>query len=115
MRAVFAMSALLAFAAAPVLAHHGWGSYDAQNPVTLEGALTKVEYANPHVHVELASEGKAWEATLAPPFRMNARGISNVGLKTGMKVKLFGYPSREKQNEMRAEWIEVGDKRTQLR
>jgi hypothetical protein len=31
MRARFALLAALALAAAPALAHHGWGSYDATN------------------------------------------------------------------------------------
>lgn len=115
MRTYLLAATLCTAMATGVLAHHGWGSYDAQNPVTLEGALKTVEYANPHVHVELASGGKQWEATLAPPFRMDARGISQLGLKIGTSVKLYGYPSRQKPNEMRAEWIEVDGKRTELR
>lgn len=101
--------------AAPVLAHHGWGSYDAQNPVTIEGIVKRVEYANPHVHLDVAAGDKHWEATLAPPFRMDARGIGRGGLHVDMAVRLYGYPSRQNPGEMRAEWIEIAGKRTELR
>ena len=36
------------FAATPVLAHHGGGSFDLSKSVTYEGVLTKVELVNPH-------------------------------------------------------------------
>lgn len=111
----YLLTAMLLAGVVPVLAHHGWGSYDAQKPITLEGTLKRVEYSNPHVHVELTAGGSDWEATLAPPFRMNARGIAEAGIKTGMSVKLHGYPSRQNAREMRAEWIEIAGKRTELR
>ena len=40
--------ALLA-AGAPVLAHHGWGSFDQNLPVYIEGRVKRVEWRNPHV------------------------------------------------------------------
>jgi hypothetical protein len=58
----------------PARAHHGWGSYDAQNPITLKGPIKKIEFINPHVHVEMVVSGKEWELTFAPPFRMQSRG-----------------------------------------
>ena len=30
--------------AAPVLAHHGWGSYDASKPITITGAIKHSTY-----------------------------------------------------------------------
>ena len=37
----------IAALAAPVAAHHGWGSYDAANPVTVTGPITASKYENP--------------------------------------------------------------------
>ncbi len=108
--------AALAFALpAAALAHHGWGSYDAQNPVTLTGPVKTLEFANPHVHVDITSGGKDWELTFAPPSRMNSRGAVEALIKVGATVTAYGYPSRVKQGEMRAEWIEVAGKRYELR
>src|SRR5262245_33515124 len=39
----------LIFLGTPVFAHHGTGvSYDASNPITLQGTVTEFRYANPH-------------------------------------------------------------------
>ena len=97
------------------LAHHGWGSYDAQNPKTLAGPIRKIEFGNPHVHVDLESPEGLWEVTLAPPFRMNNRGAMAELLPVGKPIRAYGYPSREKPKELRAEWIEVDGKRFELR
>jgi hypothetical protein len=96
-------------------AHHGWGSYDAQNPQTLNGTVKAVAFGNPHVHVDLDVAGRTWEVTLAPPFRMQARGAEAQILAVGKPVIAHGYPSRVKPSELRAEWIEVDGSRFQLR
>jgi Family of unknown function (DUF6152) len=99
----------------PARAHHGWGSYEADRPVTLRGAIKAVRFGNPHVSIDLESEGKLWECTLAPPFRMNARGADEAFVKAGAEATLYGYPSRANPSEMRAEWIEMTGKRVELR
>ncbi|MBC7956933.1 MAG: hypothetical protein H7Y33_13820 [Cytophagales bacterium] len=38
---------------APVRAHHGWSSFDAERPLYLEGRAAKVTWRNPHAEVEL--------------------------------------------------------------
>jgi hypothetical protein len=96
-------------------AHHGWGSYDAANPLTLTGEIRKAEFINPHVHIDLATPGKMWEVTLAPPFRMDNRGAVASLLPVGKKVTAYGYASRVKEAELRAEWIEIDGKRIELR
>jgi Family of unknown function (DUF6152) len=106
---------VIALASLPAIAHHGWGSYDASNPVTLTGEIKKVEFGNPHVHVDLTTADKAWELTLAPPFRMENRGALPALLITGKSMKVYGYASRVKPGEMRAEWIEIDGKRIELR
>lgn len=108
------LAAPLAFPGA-TSAHHGWGSYDAQNPQTLNGTIRKLDFGNPHVHVDLAVGSAQWEVTLAPPFRMNNRGAIADLLPVGKTIRAYGYPSREKKGEMRAEWIEIDGKRYELR
>jgi hypothetical protein len=114
-RLVTLASAFAVAATLPALAHHGWGSYDAQNPVTLKGAIKTVEFINPHVHVDVDVSGKMWELTFAPPSRMNSRGAAANLLPVGKIITAYGYPSRVKEGEMRAEWIEIDGKRYELR
>lgn len=42
-----------ALLAAPVLAHHGWSSFDQDKPLYLSGTLTQVRWQNPHTEVML--------------------------------------------------------------
>ncbi len=42
-----------ALLAAPVLAHHGWSSFDQTKPLYLSGTLTQVRWQNPHPEVVL--------------------------------------------------------------
>lgn len=99
----------------PATAHHGWGGYDAANPVTLTGQIVRVAFENPHGTIWLQVEGRTLEIVLAPPFRMVNRGLQAAQLKVGESVTIMGYPHRTTPNEIRAEWIRVGQQVTQLR
>ena len=96
-------------------AHHGWGSYDAGRKLTIAGAVQSADWQNPHVMVVVAQESKRWDAVLAPPFRMSARGLEPDMIKPGTTVMLEGYPSTRVETEMRAERIVVGGKTFELR
>ncbi len=97
------------------LAHHGWGSYDASKPFTIRGQVENLRWQNPHVHVEVRHQGAIWEAVLAPPFRMDARGLKPDMIKAGTTITLEGYASTRVEREMRAESITVTGKTVELR
>ena len=97
------------------LAHHGWGSYDAGKKLTIAGSVESTDWQNPHVMIVVSHENKKWDAVLAPPFRMSARGLEPDMIKPGTAVTLEGYPSTRAEAEMRAERIMVGGKTFELR
>ncbi len=99
----------------PALAHHGWSEYDSSRELKLTGTIAESGYEHPHGHIKLVTPGKTWTAVLAPPSRMNARGLSPGALKAGSTVTVVGYAHRNKPGEMRAERIIVGDKTIELR
>lgn len=99
----------------PVFAHHGWSEYDNARELKLTGTIAESGYEHPHGHIKLATPGKTWVAVLAPPSRMNARGLPPEDLKIGATVTVVGYPNRSKPEEMRAERIIVGSKTVELR
>ena len=109
----FTLAAVVAPGAAS--AHHGWGSYDANKAFTISAPVESLACTDPHAHVMLKYQGATWEATLAPLFRMQARGLSQDMLKPGTMVAVEGYPSTQKQHEMRAERITVAGKSVELR
>jgi hypothetical protein len=109
------LAAAAAFAALPAAAHHGWSEYDASTALELTGKIVASGYEHPHGHVRLEAPGKTWHVVLAPPSRMQARGLPSEQLKPGATVTVEGYAHREKKEEMRAERIRVGDKTVELR
>lgn len=110
---VLATAALLL--PAPALAHHGWGSYEADKPMTVEAAIDDITLSNPHGVMTVSHGGRRWEVTLAPLSRMTLRGATPAVVVKGKKVKAYGYPRRDGTAEMRAEWIEIDGRRFELR
>jgi hypothetical protein len=101
--------------AGAAFAHHGWGSYDAGKIFTIRSPVENLKWENPHVHIDVKHQGAVWEAVLAPPFRMDTRGLKPEMLKAGAMVIVEGYPSTKVEREMRAERINVGGKIFELR
>lgn len=112
---LIAALALAAVPSLPAMAHHGWSEYDSSKELKLAGTIAESGYEHPHGHIKLVTPGKTWLAVLAPPSRMNARGLPPSDLKKGAKVTVIGYPNRNKPEEMRAERIIVGGKTVELR
>jgi hypothetical protein len=111
-----ALAALaLATAASPALAHHGWSSYDASKVMAIEGPILAARYGFPHATIQLEHDGRRWEIVLAPPTRMQARGLPEAAIVTGAVVRVEGYPSTVHEAELRAETITVAGKTIPLR
>jgi hypothetical protein len=110
-----AAAAILLLGIAMASAHHGWGSYDAANPVTVQGAITELNYKNPHATIKLKATDKEWTVTLAPVSRMETRGATQDKVAVGQTISAYGYPSKAQPDEMRAEWIKAGNDTYQLR
>jgi hypothetical protein len=100
------------------LAHHGWSEYDSSRELRLTGVIRESGYEHPHGHIRLETPGtpaKTWQAVLAPPSRMEARGLSMAMLKPGNTATVVGYANRGKPDEMRAERIIIDGKTVELR
>jgi hypothetical protein len=106
---------LAAFVATAASAHHGWSHYHADKPQQLSGTIQKSGYEQPHGFVELKTADKTWHVVLAPPSRMEARGLQKDKLVAGQQATVYGYPHMSKGDEMRAERITIEGKTTELR
>lgn len=107
--------ALLGMPAAGVMAHHGWGSYDASKPITVTGAIATLKYENPHATITVKAPDKVWTVTLAPVSRMQSRGAPAELVAVGKTVSAVGYASTVEKDEMRAERITVDGKTVEMR
>ena len=109
------IAAALAALTGPAIAHHGWGSYDANKPVTVAGPIQTSKYENPHVTLTVRASDKLWTVTLAPTSRMVNRGALAAMVTVGKNVSAYGYPSTAQSDEMRAERITVDGKTIEMR
>jgi hypothetical protein len=109
------IAATLVALAAPAAAHHGWSGYDASKETTLTGTIREAGYEHPHGYIRLETGGKVWVVVLAPPSRMENRGLPRTALQAGGAATVVGYPNRTDPDELRAERITVGGKTTELR
>lgn len=108
---------LATFLAAPVAvtAHHGWSEYDSSKTLKLAGKIVESGYEHPHGHIRFEAPGKTWNVVLAPPSRMENRGLPKEWLKPGAMATVEGYANRNKPEEMRAERITMNGKTIELR
>jgi hypothetical protein len=106
-----------ALAAVPLLAaaHHGWSEYDTAQTLKLTGTVEASGYEHPHGQLKLKTAAKTWIAVLAPPSRMENRGLTKEMIAVGATVTVEGYQNKGKPEEMRAERIIAAGKTVELR
>lgn len=95
--------------------HHGWSSYDQKKVLNMKGEIVEYTYDNPHGMLKFKSDDKTWTVVLAPPSRMQSRGLEESMLKEGTQATVVGYPHLKIKDEMRAERITIDGKTTELR
>jgi hypothetical protein len=100
-RITWAGAGMLAlFAAGPAFAHHPFASeFDAQAPLTLSGAVTQVEWNEPHVYVHVDvkdtnGQTRNWNLELASPAMLSRKGWSTDTLKQGEVITVKGYRAK---------------------
>lgn len=97
---VLLASAALAAAAGPALAHHSFAMFDNEHQTKIEGTVTKFEWTNPHVYIQLAipdAAGKVRTYTVecANPGILNRVGWKFNVVKPGDKLKVVVAPLRD--------------------
>jgi hypothetical protein len=79
-------------------AHHGVAvKFDPQQPLTLNGRVTKIDWSNPHAHIFMVTEGEAedWYVELESPVVLEWNGWSETSLKPGDSIRVEGFPARD--------------------
>jgi hypothetical protein len=89
--------ALVALSAA---AHHSPNIYDQQRNVTMQGVVTRYDWANPHVYLYIEApsadgEPVVWELENGPTTMMKRRGWSRDSYVAGDRVIVHGNPARD--------------------
>lgn len=94
--------ALLAASGTPGAAHHSFAAeFDASQPVTLQGTLTKLDWINPHGWIFLDVKGangevEHWEIETAGPTQLMRRGMRRTDFPVGVELVVTGFKARKK-------------------
>lgn len=87
-------------ATAAALAHHSFAAeFDVNQPVTLNGVLTKMEWINPHgwIYVDVKDAAGAvttWAVETGAPNALLRRGLRRTDFPLGVEVRITGYRAK---------------------
>ena len=96
---VFVMAGIVCLAAAPLVAHHGRGAtYDMKKRITLKGAVSRVDWRNPHVVIYMDVKDEAGKVTTwgfenAGVSQLAQEGYNRNTLKLGQEVTAIVNPA----------------------
>ena len=117
------MKRILAIAFAAMLpataahAHHAFAAeFDANQPITLRGTVTRVEWINPHtwIHIDVKDgDGKVveWMIEGGTPNTLLRAGVDRKSLPPGTEIVVDGYRAKSGLNRANGRDIRLADGR----
>ena len=117
--AVLMLGLGLLLAAAPAVAHHSFAAeFDADQPITIKGKVTKIAWGNPHVWIYMNVQDESgklvnWGFEMGAPQQVRNQGWDRTTLKTGDEIVVEGSRARNGSLRMNARsvtWASTGKK-----
>jgi len=111
------LAGLCLVAAVPVAAHHSFAAeFDGTKVIRLKGALTKIEWTNPHsyFYIDVKDEsGKVinWGCEAGAPGALSRRGFRKGDIKLGDTLVVDGYLAKDGSNIVDARRVTLPDGR----
>jgi len=97
---VLGIVGLVAIAAVPAFGHHSFSAeFDAKQPLTVTGTVTKLEWTNPHVwfYIDVKDDGGKvtnWGMEMGSPNGLLRTGWTRNSMKIGDVVTVDGFKAR---------------------
>jgi hypothetical protein len=86
----------------PTQAHHSFrAQYDPDQPITVTGYVTKIDWMNPHVYfyidvvAEETGETESWGFEMGPPHMLERRGWKRNTMQIGDELEVHGTRARD--------------------
>lgn len=104
--------------AMPASAHHAFAAeFDANKQIKVSGAVTRLEWTNPHawLYVDAKDENgnvTSWSFELGSPNALVRRGWRRTSLKPGDQVTIQGFVAKDGSNTANARDVTLPDGRT---
>ena len=98
--ALFTMAAV----AVPVAAHHAFAAeFDVNQPFSIKGTVTKVEWVNPHAWIyvdvkDAAGKVANWHFELGAPNALFRLGWKKDAIPVGTEVAITGFRAKSGEN-----------------
>ena len=94
-RTLIASAILTPFAAR---AHHGYMRWDEENPIAIEGWISKEMDGFPHWEIDVRVAGVDWEVDVGDPWALKKAGLKDDGsdFTVGREVRVEGLRPMEK-------------------
>jgi len=99
-------------------AHHSFAAeYDANQPITLQGQIARIDLVNPHAWLYLEvkdPDGKVvrWNIEMGAPNNLIRRGVTKATLPIGEPVTVDGYRAKDGSTTVNGRQIKMADGRT---
>jgi hypothetical protein len=107
--------AVVLLAPLPLIAHHAFAAeFDIDKPVTVQGAVAKVEWTNPHIwiYVDVKDDKGAvvrWQCEGGSPNTLTRQGWSRDTLKEGDQVTIQGYLAKNNSTTCNSRSVKTAD------
>jgi hypothetical protein len=95
-RALALTFAAICFAATAVSAHHSYAAYDREHPVSIEGEISQVLYANPHVLLTVRTTDGEYTVEWLSLYQVSRWIVARGRLSVGDHIVLTGRALRDR-------------------
>lgn len=107
----------MVFGSTAAFCHHSFAAeFDANKPITIKGAVTKIDLVNPHSWLYInvkETDGKVvnWAIEMGSPNNLIRRGVNKNSVPIGIEVTVEGYRAKDGSSTANGTTIKLPDGR----